>query len=179
MLRLHGPRSCTPSALLPQTFGAADWEVFHIGERLFLAVANSHSYDVQMRAQNDSYIINSVIYELNATAQAFVKFQEILTCRYTEAGGGWGQAWPARDIAADELFGVISISLPMGPVWRRQHAEPQGQFPEPDTGRPFLLDVCALHLLQGQLRVSAALICGLGSNCLLCGCSVVAKSGFY
>ncbi|XP_073087344.1 thrombospondin-type laminin G domain and EAR repeat-containing protein isoform X1 [Manis javanica] len=62
------------------TFGAADWEVFHIGERLFLAVANSHSYDVQMRAQNDSYIINSVIYELNATAQAFVKFQEILTC---------------------------------------------------------------------------------------------------
>ncbi|EHH16920.1 hypothetical protein EGK_13179 [Macaca mulatta] len=60
--------------------GAADWEVFHIGERIFLAVANSHSYDVEMQVQNDSYVINSVIYELNVTAQAFVKFQDILTC---------------------------------------------------------------------------------------------------
>ncbi|XP_006898485.1 PREDICTED: thrombospondin-type laminin G domain and EAR repeat-containing protein-like [Elephantulus edwardii] len=62
------------------TFGAADWEVFHIGERIFLAVANSHSYDVEMQVQNDSYIINSVIYELNVTAQTFVKFQDIPTC---------------------------------------------------------------------------------------------------
>uniref|UniRef100_A0A8C7AJI5 Thrombospondin type laminin G domain and EAR repeats n=1 Tax=Neovison vison TaxID=452646 RepID=A0A8C7AJI5_NEOVI len=62
------------------TFGAADWEVFHIGERVFLAVANSHSYDVETRAHNDSYVINSVIYELNVTAQTFVKFQEIPTC---------------------------------------------------------------------------------------------------
>ncbi|XP_076975281.1 thrombospondin-type laminin G domain and EAR repeat-containing protein [Tamandua tetradactyla] len=62
------------------TFGAADWEVFHIGERLFLAVANSHSYDAEMQVQNDSYIINSVIYELNVTAQMFVKFQDIPTC---------------------------------------------------------------------------------------------------
>nr|XP_003927773.2 thrombospondin-type laminin G domain and EAR repeat-containing protein [Saimiri boliviensis boliviensis] len=62
------------------TLGAADWEVFHIGERIFLAVANSHSYDVEMQAQNESYVINSVIYELNVTAQAFVKFQDILTC---------------------------------------------------------------------------------------------------
>ncbi|XP_004697356.1 thrombospondin-type laminin G domain and EAR repeat-containing protein [Echinops telfairi] len=62
------------------TFGAADWEVFHIGERIFLAVANSHSYDVEMQVQNDSYIINSVIYELNVTAQSFVKFQDIPTC---------------------------------------------------------------------------------------------------
>uniref|UniRef100_M3YFJ2 Thrombospondin type laminin G domain and EAR repeats n=1 Tax=Mustela putorius furo TaxID=9669 RepID=M3YFJ2_MUSPF len=62
------------------TFGAADWEVFHIGERVFLAVANSHSYDVEMRVRNDSYVINSVIYELNVTAQTFVKFQEIPTC---------------------------------------------------------------------------------------------------
>ncbi|XP_049726920.1 thrombospondin-type laminin G domain and EAR repeat-containing protein [Elephas maximus indicus] len=62
------------------TFGAADWEVFHIGERIFLAVANSHSYDVEMQVQNDSYIINSVIYELNVTAQIFVKFQDIPTC---------------------------------------------------------------------------------------------------
>lgn len=66
----------------PQTFGAADWEVFRIGERIFLAVANSHSYDVEMQVQNDSYVINSVIYELNVTAQTFVKFQEIPTCRY-------------------------------------------------------------------------------------------------
>ncbi|XP_037686485.1 thrombospondin-type laminin G domain and EAR repeat-containing protein [Choloepus didactylus] len=62
------------------TFGAADWEVFRIGERLFLAVANSHSYDAEVQAQNDSYVINSVIYELNVTAQMFVKFQDIPTC---------------------------------------------------------------------------------------------------
>ncbi|XP_054434894.1 thrombospondin-type laminin G domain and EAR repeat-containing protein [Pteronotus mesoamericanus] len=62
------------------TFGAADWEVFRIGDRIFLAVANSHSYDVEMQMQNDSYVINSVIYELNVTAQTFVKFQEIPTC---------------------------------------------------------------------------------------------------
>ncbi|KAM9696449.1 thrombospondin-type laminin G domain and EAR repeat-containing protein [Dama dama] len=62
------------------TFGAADWEVFYIGERVFLAVANSHRYDVEMRVQNDSYVINSVIYELNVTAQTFVRFQEIRTC---------------------------------------------------------------------------------------------------
>ncbi|XP_037380666.1 thrombospondin-type laminin G domain and EAR repeat-containing protein [Talpa occidentalis] len=62
------------------TFGAADWEVFHIGERVFLAVANSHSYDVERQVRNDSYVINSVIYELNVSAQSFVKFQEIPTC---------------------------------------------------------------------------------------------------
>ncbi|XP_066222001.1 thrombospondin-type laminin G domain and EAR repeat-containing protein [Saccopteryx leptura] len=62
------------------TFGAADWEVFRIGDRIFLAVANSHSYDVEMQVQNDSYVINSVIYELNVTAQTFIKFQEIPTC---------------------------------------------------------------------------------------------------
>ncbi|XP_023418277.1 thrombospondin-type laminin G domain and EAR repeat-containing protein [Cavia porcellus] len=62
------------------TFGAADWEVFRIGDRVFLAVANSHSYDVEMQLQNDSYVINSVIYELNVTAQTFVKFQDIPTC---------------------------------------------------------------------------------------------------
>ncbi|XP_023376899.1 thrombospondin-type laminin G domain and EAR repeat-containing protein [Pteropus vampyrus] len=70
-----------PASLVPtQTFGAADWEVFRIGERVFLAVANSHSYDVEVQTQSDSYVINSVIYELNVTAQTFVKFQEILTC---------------------------------------------------------------------------------------------------
>ncbi|EHB08235.1 Protein TSPEAR [Heterocephalus glaber] len=62
------------------TFGAADWEVFRIRDRVFLAVANSHSYDVGMQLQNDSYVINSVIYELNVTAQTFVKFQDIPTC---------------------------------------------------------------------------------------------------
>lgn len=75
-----------PVPLVPsQTFGAADWEVFRIGERVFLAVANSHSYDVEVQTQSDSYVINSVIYELNVTAQTFVKFQEILTCRYCQA----------------------------------------------------------------------------------------------
>lgn len=70
-----------PPLALSQTFGAADWEVFHIGERIFLAVANSHRYDVETQVQNDSYVINSVIYELNVTTQTFVRFQEIPTCR--------------------------------------------------------------------------------------------------
>jgi hypothetical protein len=35
-----------------------------------------------MQLQNDSYVISSVIYELNVTAQTFVKFQDIPTCRY-------------------------------------------------------------------------------------------------
>ncbi|XP_074860571.1 thrombospondin-type laminin G domain and EAR repeat-containing protein [Carettochelys insculpta] len=62
-----------------QTFGAADWEVFRIGGRSFLAVANSHSYDSGTAAPNSVYAINSSIYELNATAQMFVKFQDLLT----------------------------------------------------------------------------------------------------
>ncbi|KAM9378378.1 thrombospondin-type laminin G domain and EAR repeat-containing protein [Phaethornis superciliosus] len=61
------------------TFGAADWEVFHIGDRVFLAVANSHSYDSVMPAPSNFYAINSSIYELNVTAQMFVKFQDLLT----------------------------------------------------------------------------------------------------
>lgn len=88
--QLEPPSLASPSGMALhslQTFGAADWEVFHIGERIFLAVANSHSYDVQMQAQNDSYVLSSVIYELNVTAQNFVKFQDIPTCRYQP--GGW------------------------------------------------------------------------------------------
>ncbi|NWR80696.1 TSEAR protein, partial [Centropus unirufus] len=61
------------------TFGAADWEVFHIGDRIFLAVANSHSYDSATPAPSNFYAINSSIYELNITAQMFVKFQDLLT----------------------------------------------------------------------------------------------------
>ncbi|XP_071293362.1 thrombospondin-type laminin G domain and EAR repeat-containing protein isoform X1 [Agelaius tricolor] len=70
------------------TFGAADWEVFHIGDRVFLAVANSHSYDSGMPAPSNFYAINSSIYELNITAQMFVKFQDLLTYRYlcTDSG---------------------------------------------------------------------------------------------
>uniref|UniRef100_A0A8C8SCI9 Thrombospondin type laminin G domain and EAR repeats n=1 Tax=Pelusios castaneus TaxID=367368 RepID=A0A8C8SCI9_9SAUR len=61
------------------TFGAADWEAFRIGDRIFLAVANSHSYDSQTVVPNNHYAINSSIYELNITAQTFVKFQDLLT----------------------------------------------------------------------------------------------------
>ncbi|XP_072723367.1 thrombospondin-type laminin G domain and EAR repeat-containing protein isoform X1 [Ciconia boyciana] len=61
------------------TFGAADWEVFHIGDRVFLAVANSHSYGSGMPVPSNFYAINSSIYELNITAQMFVKFQDLLT----------------------------------------------------------------------------------------------------
>lgn len=56
-------------------------------------MANSHSYDMQMQAQNDTYILSSVIYELNVTAQTFVKFQDIPTCRY-QPGGCKGRASP-------------------------------------------------------------------------------------
>ncbi|KFZ58018.1 Thrombospondin-type laminin G domain and EAR repeat-containing protein, partial [Podiceps cristatus] len=61
------------------TFGAADWEVFRIRDRVFLAVANSHSYEGGMPAPSNFYAINSSIYELNVTAQMFVKFQDLLT----------------------------------------------------------------------------------------------------
>nr|XP_060624006.1 thrombospondin-type laminin G domain and EAR repeat-containing protein [Anolis sagrei ordinatus] len=61
------------------TFGATDWEVFHIQDRVFLAVANSHSYDSRSAFPNSYHAINSSIYELNITAQMFVKFQDILT----------------------------------------------------------------------------------------------------
>ncbi|EMP42659.1 Protein TSPEAR, partial [Chelonia mydas] len=64
------------------TFGAADWEVFRIGDRIFLAVANSHSYDSATVVPNNHYAINSSIYELNITAQMFVKFQDLLTYRW-------------------------------------------------------------------------------------------------
>ena len=74
--------------LSPQTFGAADWEVFHIGDRVFLAVANSHSYDSRIPAPSNFYAINSSIYELNITAQMFVKFQDLLTYRYLCKGLG-------------------------------------------------------------------------------------------
>ncbi|KYO36048.1 thrombospondin-type laminin G domain and EAR repeat-containing protein isoform X1 [Alligator mississippiensis] len=61
------------------TFGAADWEVFHIGDRVFLVVANSHSYDSGTLMPSNLYAINSSIYELNITAQMFIKFQDLLT----------------------------------------------------------------------------------------------------
>ncbi|KAM5153147.1 thrombospondin-type laminin G domain and EAR repeat-containing protein isoform 2-T2 [Mantella aurantiaca] len=62
------------------TFGASDWEFFRIQDRFFLAVANSHNYTIGKKTQKpEEYAINSVIYELNITAQQFVKFQDILT----------------------------------------------------------------------------------------------------
>ncbi|XP_040213347.1 thrombospondin-type laminin G domain and EAR repeat-containing protein [Rana temporaria] len=62
------------------TFGASDWEFFRIQDRFFLAVANSHNYTVGIKTQKpEEYAINSVIYELNITAQQFVKFQDVLT----------------------------------------------------------------------------------------------------
>uniref|UniRef100_A0A8C5RTV7 Thrombospondin-type laminin G domain and EAR repeat-containing protein n=1 Tax=Laticauda laticaudata TaxID=8630 RepID=A0A8C5RTV7_LATLA len=61
------------------TFGAADWEVFYIQNRVFLAVANSHSYDSSTLPPINTFAINSSIYELNITAQLFVKFQDIPT----------------------------------------------------------------------------------------------------
>ncbi|MGH0121063.1 UNVERIFIED_CONTAM: hypothetical protein FKN15_069266 [Acipenser sinensis] len=61
------------------TFGATDWEVFQFGGRVFLAVANSQKYD---KTGQSSFAINSTIYELNITAQIFVRFQDISTYRW-------------------------------------------------------------------------------------------------
>ncbi|KAG8559032.1 hypothetical protein GDO81_017220 [Engystomops pustulosus] len=64
------------------TFGASDWEFFRIKDRFFLAVANSHNYTVGIKMQKtEEYAIVSTIYELNITAQLFLKYQDILTYR--------------------------------------------------------------------------------------------------
>nr|XP_014344425.1 PREDICTED: thrombospondin-type laminin G domain and EAR repeat-containing protein [Latimeria chalumnae] len=75
----------TPAVSLPsrcKTYGATDWEFFHIGKRVFLAVANSHSFETGTQMHYDTYAINSTVYELNITAQLFVKFQDIPTYRW-------------------------------------------------------------------------------------------------
>lgn len=111
---LTGPPPTTLHS--PQTFGAADWEVFHIGERIFLAVANSHRYDVQMQAQNDTYVLSSVIYELNVTAQTFVKFQDIPTCRY-QPGGCKGRVSLWLGGTGPEQIAMLTRTIPIaGPV---------------------------------------------------------------
>ncbi|XP_043550411.1 thrombospondin-type laminin G domain and EAR repeat-containing protein [Chiloscyllium plagiosum] len=61
------------------TYGATDWEVFRVQERVFLAVANSQSYETGAVNRVNAFNINSTIYELNITAQMFVKFQDIPT----------------------------------------------------------------------------------------------------
>ncbi|XP_072338204.1 thrombospondin-type laminin G domain and EAR repeat-containing protein-like [Scyliorhinus torazame] len=61
------------------TYGATDWEVFRVRERVFLAVANSQSYETGALNRINPFNINSTIYELNITAQMFVKFQDIPT----------------------------------------------------------------------------------------------------
>ncbi|XP_078260582.1 thrombospondin-type laminin G domain and EAR repeat-containing protein-like [Rhinoraja longicauda] len=61
------------------TYGATDWEIFRVEGRVFLAVANSQSYQTGSSNGINSFNINSTIYELNITAQMFVKFQDIPT----------------------------------------------------------------------------------------------------
>lgn len=61
-----------------QTLGATDWEMFRIGDRYFLAVANGHMlYD----RRPSLYAINSTIYELDMVTQMFITFQNIGTYR--------------------------------------------------------------------------------------------------
>lgn len=62
-----------------QTFCATDWEMFQIGSRVFLVVANGHRLDSNGPSQ---YTINSTIYELDMSGQMFVRFQDIVTHRY-------------------------------------------------------------------------------------------------
>ncbi|KAM4542320.1 thrombospondin-type laminin G domain and EAR repeat-containing protein-like [Odontesthes bonariensis] len=59
-----------------KTFCATDWEMFQIGNRVFLVVANGHRLHGNGPSQ---YTINSTIYELDMTAQLFVRFQDIVT----------------------------------------------------------------------------------------------------
>lgn len=63
-----------------------------------------------MRVSNDSYVINSVIYELNVTAQTFVKFQEIPTCRCARAGsGGQGQGQVPHHLRDDAALAGSTV----------------------------------------------------------------------
>ena len=63
---------------LMQTFCATDWEMFQIGSRVFLIVANGH----RLHGNGPSrYAINSTIYELDVNAQLFIRFQDIVTYR--------------------------------------------------------------------------------------------------
>ncbi|XP_041827115.1 thrombospondin-type laminin G domain and EAR repeat-containing protein-like [Melanotaenia boesemani] len=59
-----------------KTFCATDWEMFQIGKRVFLVVANGHRLPGNGPSQ---YTINSTIYELDISAQLFVRFQDIIT----------------------------------------------------------------------------------------------------
>jgi len=61
-----------------QTFGAIDWEMFQIENRVFLAVANSQMLTEDGKIQ---YSINSTIYELSMASQTFIKFQDMETNR--------------------------------------------------------------------------------------------------
>lgn len=61
-----------------QTFCATDWEMFQIGSRVFLVVANGHRLNLNGPSQ---YAINSTIYELDMNGQLFVRFQDIVTYR--------------------------------------------------------------------------------------------------
>uniref|UniRef100_A0A672K412 Thrombospondin-type laminin G domain and EAR repeat-containing protein-like n=1 Tax=Sinocyclocheilus grahami TaxID=75366 RepID=A0A672K412_SINGR len=52
------------------------WEMFQIGNRVFLAVANGH---MLCERGPSLYTINSTIYELDMTTKMFLKFQDIVT----------------------------------------------------------------------------------------------------
>lgn len=52
--------------------------MFHIGNRVFLVVANGHRLHLNRPSQYD---INSTIYELDLNGQMFVRFQDIVTYR--------------------------------------------------------------------------------------------------
>lgn len=67
-----------PRCFSAQTFGATDWEMFQIGSRVFLAVANSQRL---YERGPGVYAINSTIYELDLMTKTFLKFQDIITYR--------------------------------------------------------------------------------------------------
>lgn len=54
--------------------------MFQIGSRVFLVVANGHRFQGNGPSQ---YTINSTIYELDMSGRMFVRFQDIVTYRYS------------------------------------------------------------------------------------------------
>lgn len=76
--------------------------MFQIGNRVFLVVANGHRLNGNGPSQ---YAINSTIYELDMNGQVFVRFQDIVTYRYSYANTRY-----LRCVQAEPVNAVISTS---------------------------------------------------------------------
>uniref|UniRef100_A0A3B3S923 Thrombospondin-type laminin G domain and EAR repeats a n=1 Tax=Paramormyrops kingsleyae TaxID=1676925 RepID=A0A3B3S923_9TELE len=87
-----------PFQAIMQTLGATDWEMFRIGSRVFLAVANSQKL---CQEGPSVYALNSTIYELDMTMKMFLRFQDI---------GTYAVDWEFFTVG-DEKFLVVANSF--------------------------------------------------------------------